>query len=179
MCGFGDKVGCRCLLSKNAKKQWLIYGKRTGGPSLRLRVSVSSSLILRRVGKLTASTFFFNANRSTPWPSCLLTRTFDSDVDHAMFVLNVDLWSADGAREVNLVRSSSSSASSAAQNTTSPIGNAPDPSMSHYSQAHAAAANRDPAYGQHAAGYQDYPAQHGYSMGKSESKGPRHNAVGG
>ena len=30
-----------------------------------------------------------------------------SEIDHSMFVLNVDLWSEDGKREVNLVRSSS------------------------------------------------------------------------
>jgi len=34
-----------------------------------------------------------------------------SDVDHAMFVLNVDLWSADGQKEVNLVRHSATSPS--------------------------------------------------------------------
>jgi hypothetical protein len=30
-----------------------------------------------------------------------------SSIDHAMFVLNVDLWNEDGTREVNLVRHSS------------------------------------------------------------------------
>jgi len=34
-----------------------------------------------------------------------------SDVDHGMFVLNVDLWSSDGTREVNLVRHSATSPS--------------------------------------------------------------------
>lgn len=34
-----------------------------------------------------------------------------SDVDHGMFVLNVDLWSADGNKEVNLVRHSATSPS--------------------------------------------------------------------
>lgn len=34
-----------------------------------------------------------------------------SDIDHGMFVLNVDLWSADGTREVNLVRHSQTSPS--------------------------------------------------------------------
>jgi len=34
-----------------------------------------------------------------------------SDVDHGMFVLNVDLWSSDGQREVNLVRHSATSPS--------------------------------------------------------------------
>jgi Velvet factor len=34
-----------------------------------------------------------------------------SDIDHGMFVLNVDLWSADGFREVNLVRHSATSPS--------------------------------------------------------------------
>lgn len=106
--------------------------------------------------------------------SWLLTVILNSDIDHAMFVLNVDLWSEDGTREVNLVRSSSSSASSAAQSTTSPTEPAPDASMSHYSMAHPAAANREPAYGQHAPGYpQDYPVQHGYSIGKDEAKNPQ------
>ncbi|RDL40089.1 Uncharacterized protein BP5553_00068 [Venustampulla echinocandica] len=34
-----------------------------------------------------------------------------NDIDHGMFVLNVDLWSADGTREVNLVRHSQTSPS--------------------------------------------------------------------
>ncbi|QUC20635.1 uncharacterized protein UV8b_04876 [Ustilaginoidea virens] len=34
-----------------------------------------------------------------------------SDIDHSMFVLNVDLWSEDGSKEVNLVRSSAGSPS--------------------------------------------------------------------
>ncbi|UKZ73447.1 hypothetical protein TrVFT333_001094 [Trichoderma virens FT-333] len=34
-----------------------------------------------------------------------------NDIDHSMFVLNVDLWNEDGTREVNLVRSSTSSQS--------------------------------------------------------------------
>ncbi|KAL7785132.1 velvet factor domain-containing protein [Trichoderma ceciliae] len=34
-----------------------------------------------------------------------------NDIDHSMFVLNVDLWNEDGTREVNLVRSSTSSPS--------------------------------------------------------------------
>ncbi|KAM0245862.1 hypothetical protein ACHAQJ_010434 [Trichoderma viride] len=34
-----------------------------------------------------------------------------NDIDHTMFVLNVDLWNEDGTREVNLVRSSTSSPS--------------------------------------------------------------------
>lgn len=36
---------------------------------------------------------------------------FSSDIDHAMFVLNVDLWSDDGQREVNLVRHTNSAPS--------------------------------------------------------------------
>lgn len=35
--------------------------------------------------------------------------TFISDIDYALFVINVDLWSADGLREVNLVRHSATS----------------------------------------------------------------------
>jgi hypothetical protein len=95
-----------------------------------------------------------------------LTLSSTSDIDHAMFVLNVDLWSADGGREVNLVRSSSSSASSSAiQNTTSPIGSAADPNMGYYTT-HAAPFSRD-AYGQQVVAYgQDYQMQSGYSMGK-------------
>jgi hypothetical protein len=34
-----------------------------------------------------------------------------NEIDHGMYVLNVDLWSADGAREVNLVRHSATSPS--------------------------------------------------------------------
>jgi Velvet factor len=35
--------------------------------------------------------------------------TFLSDIDYGLFVINVDLWSADGLREVNLVRHSATS----------------------------------------------------------------------
>ena len=37
----------------------------------------------------------------------ILTMRLASSIDHGMFVLNVDLWNADGTREVNLVRHSS------------------------------------------------------------------------
>ncbi|KAL6806227.1 velvet factor domain-containing protein [Trichoderma sp. SZMC 28012] len=37
-----------------------------------------------------------------------------NDIDHSMFVLNVDLWNEEGTREVNLVRSSTSSQSATA-----------------------------------------------------------------
>ncbi|KAM3502162.1 hypothetical protein MY11210_009155 [Beauveria gryllotalpidicola] len=42
-----------------------------------------------------------------------------NEIDHATFVLNVDLWNADGTREVNLVRSSAAASSSAASSITS------------------------------------------------------------
>jgi hypothetical protein len=41
-----------------------------------------------------------------PWHQVLLTSS--SDIDHAMYVLNVDLWSENGGGEVNLVRHSAS-----------------------------------------------------------------------
>ncbi|TQW06781.1 velvet factor domain-containing protein [Cordyceps javanica] len=40
-----------------------------------------------------------------------------NEIDHAMFVLNVDLWNADGTREVNLVRSSAASSTAASSST--------------------------------------------------------------
>jgi Velvet factor len=43
----------------------------------------------------------------------------NSDVDHGMFVLNVDLWSADGRHEVNLVRHSATSPSISCTTPTS------------------------------------------------------------
>ncbi len=42
-----------------------------------------------------------------------------SDIDHSYFVLTVDLWSADGQKEVNLVRHSTCSPSISAGSTTS------------------------------------------------------------
>ncbi|PQE20766.1 developmental regulator protein [Rutstroemia sp. NJR-2017a BBW] len=39
------------------------------------------------------------------WPNC------SSEIEHGMYVLNVDLWSADGKQEVNLVRHSQTSPS--------------------------------------------------------------------
>ncbi len=44
-----------------------------------------------------------------------------SEIDHAMFVLNVDLWNADGTREVNLVRSSAAASSAAASSANAPV----------------------------------------------------------
>lgn len=43
-----------------------------------------------------------------------------SEIDHAMFVLNVDLWNAEGTREVNLVRSSAASSSASSSSTNAP-----------------------------------------------------------
>ncbi|KAM3547162.1 hypothetical protein MY1884_009695 [Beauveria asiatica] len=42
-----------------------------------------------------------------------------NEIDHATFVLNVDLWNAEGTREVNLVRSSAAALSSTASSITS------------------------------------------------------------
>lgn len=42
---------------------------------------------------------------------CADCRALLSDVDHTMFVLNVDLWDVKGENEVNLVRSSQGSSS--------------------------------------------------------------------
>ncbi|OAR01990.1 hypothetical protein LLEC1_00094, partial [Akanthomyces lecanii] len=43
-----------------------------------------------------------------------------NEIDHAMFVLNVDLWNAEGTREVNLVRSSAAPSSAALPSTNVP-----------------------------------------------------------
>ncbi|ATY63218.1 nucleoside diphosphatase Gda1 [Cordyceps militaris] len=71
-----------------------------------------------------------------------------NEIDHTMFVLNVDLWNADGTREVNLVRSSTatSSATSSSANVTG--------SLSHNSTdaahgTHGTLSGRDASYNRH------------------------------
>ncbi|GJN83357.1 velvet complex subunit 2 [Purpureocillium lilacinum] len=90
-------------------------------------------------------------------------------IDHSMFVLNVDLWSDDGSREVNLVRSSTGSPSIS---STTPFSystlNGGDPSMSPYPQ-HVLASSRDGSYPPAQAGpyVSDYQVQPGYNQGPS------------
>lgn len=85
-----------------------------------------------------------------------------------MFVLNVDLWSEDGSREVNLVRSSTGSPSIS---STTPYSyatlNGGDASMNPYPQ-HVLPSSRDSGYSAaQAGGYvQDYPVQPAYGQGK-------------
>ena len=91
----------------------------------------------------------------------------DSAIDHSMFVLNVDLWSDDGSREVNLVRSSTGSPSIS---STTPFSystlNGGDPSMSPYPQ-HVLASSRDGSYPPAQTGpyVSDYQVQPGYNQG--------------
>ncbi|CAM1507364.1 Fc.00g070050.m01.CDS01 [Cosmosporella sp. VM-42] len=88
-----------------------------------------------------------------------------NDIDHSMFVLNVDLWSEDGSREVNLVRSSTGTPSIS---STTPYSystlNGSDSNSTYPQQV--LASSRDHSYGQSPAmGYvQDYPVQQGYGQ---------------
>ncbi|KAG6030474.1 hypothetical protein E4U41_000095 [Claviceps citrina] len=90
-----------------------------------------------------------------------------SDIDHSMFVLNVDLWSEDGSKEVNLVRSSTGSPSIT---STVPYSyttlNAGETGMFPYTQ-HVLPSNRDAAFSQpQGVGFvQDYPTQPSYGQG--------------
>lgn len=90
-------------------------------------------------------------------------------IDHSMFVLNVDLWSEDGSREVNLVRSSTGSPSIS---STTPFSystlNGGEASMSPYPQ-QVLSSSRDGPYppaqpGQYVP---DYQVQPGYNQGHS------------
>jgi hypothetical protein len=65
--------------------------------------------------RLERSAIASKSSQGTPLQTQL---TICSDIDHGMFVLNVDLWSADGNREVNLVRHSATSPSISA---TTPV----------------------------------------------------------
>lgn len=88
-----------------------------------------------------------------------------------MFVLNVDLWNEDGAREVNLVRSSTGSPSIS---STTPYSyttlNGGDASMMPYTQ-HVLPSNRDAAFNPpQTVGFvqEDYQMQPGYGQGESK-----------
>ncbi|KAG5971982.1 Velvet complex subunit 2 [Claviceps digitariae] len=84
-----------------------------------------------------------------------------NDVDHSMFVLNVDLWNEDGTREVNLVRSSATSPSiSATVPYTYPAIGSGEAGMVPYAH------NRDSAFNQpQAVAYgQDYQMQSSYGQ---------------
>ncbi|KID86354.1 VelB [Metarhizium guizhouense ARSEF 977] len=89
-----------------------------------------------------------------------------NDIDHSMFVLNVDLWNEDGTKEVNLVRSSTGSPSIS---STTPYSyttlNGGDTGMAPYTQ-HVLPSNRDQSYNTPpTVGYgQDYQIQGGYGQ---------------
>ncbi|EFY89394.1 VelB [Metarhizium acridum CQMa 102] len=91
------------------------------------------------------------------------------DIDHSMFVLNVDLWNEDGTKEVNLVRSSTGSPSIS---STTPFSyttlNGGDTGMAPYTQ-HVLPSNRDQSYNTSpTVGYgQDYQIQGGYGQAPS------------
>lgn len=93
-----------------------------------------------------------------------------SDIDHAMFVLNVDLWNEDGTQEVNLVRSSTGTPSIS---STTPYSyttlNGGDSNPVQYQQ-QTLPPSRDSAYPQssNVPYAQDYPVQQqGYTPGRS------------
>ncbi|KAG5922092.1 Velvet complex subunit 2 [Claviceps africana] len=90
----------------------------------------------------------------------------NSDIDHSMFVLNVDLWNGDGTKEVNLVRSSagSPSISSTVPYSYTALGGA-EAGMMPYAQ-HVLPPNRDAAFNppQGVAYGQDYQLQSSYGQ---------------
>ncbi|OAA64075.1 nucleoside diphosphatase Gda1 [Cordyceps fumosorosea ARSEF 2679] len=87
-----------------------------------------------------------------------------NEIDHAMFVLNVDLWNADGTREVNLVRSSAA-ASSSASSSANPHGFSSYSAIEPTQDAHAVLPGPDASYRQQrAASYSsEYPSQATYN----------------
>ncbi|KFA79635.1 hypothetical protein S40288_04065 [Stachybotrys chartarum IBT 40288] len=92
-----------------------------------------------------------------------------NDIDHSMFVLNVDLWSEDGKREVNLVRSSGGNP---AISSTTPFSystlNGGDGNSMPFAQ-QMIQPGRDGGYpgAPGPVGYvQDYQVQQGYGQGK-------------
>lgn len=89
---------------------------------------------------------------------------FNSDIDHSMYVLNVDLWNEDGTRELNLVRASTGSP------CVSTIGayaymssNNGDAGFNSYAQQYAPG-YRDASLGPSQAYVQDYQMQSGYNQ---------------
>ncbi|KAJ3499328.1 hypothetical protein NLG97_g421 [Lecanicillium saksenae] len=88
-----------------------------------------------------------------------------NEIDHAMFVLNVDLWNADGTREVNLVRSSAASSSAASATANAPT--FPRNGAEGHHAMHALPPGRDAPYAQQRApSYPaEYPAQVNYHNG--------------
>ena len=102
-----------------------------------------------------------------------LTLGFCSEIEHSLFVLNVDLWNEDGSREFNLVRSStgSPSISSTTPFSYSALNGGVDTAQPQYNQQMMSATRDQAAYGQSGGmGYvQDYQMQQSYTPGKLNS----------
>ncbi|KAM3425844.1 hypothetical protein NHJ13734_009879 [Beauveria thailandica] len=105
-----------------------------------------------------------------------------NEIDHATFVLNVDLWNAEGTREVNLVRSSAAALSSTASSITSQGFDCHNSAEASYGM-HVLPSGRDASYSrQLAPQYQSEPAAqesyHGgiqtYRSGGSYTPPPQH-----
>lgn len=103
-----------------------------------------------------------------------------NDIDHSMYVLNVDLWNEQGDREVNLVRHSATSPSISA---TIPVSYAEQSLISYTSDPFISASNATypyppTGYGQpHGGGYTSYPPQQIITYGGQQSSGgypPQH-----
>ncbi|KAK1253952.1 hypothetical protein MKX07_002029 [Trichoderma sp. CBMAI-0711] len=92
-----------------------------------------------------------------------------NDIDHSMFVLNVDLWNEDGTREVNLVRSSTSSSPSVSSTVTYPYGSITVGESSHTYGQSAPPPSREASYSvSQAASYApEYQTQPTYTQGSS------------
>ncbi|KAF4445075.1 hypothetical protein F53441_10999 [Fusarium austroafricanum] len=93
-----------------------------------------------------------------------------NSLDHAMFVLSVDLWNHDGTKEVNLVRSSTGTGAMASSNSYTY--SALEPGTPSYQQP-ALPPSRDSGYGQsQGMSYgQDYPPPQGYGQAPSYPSG--------
>lgn len=97
-----------------------------------------------------------------------------SEIEHSLFVLNVDLWNEDGSREFNLVRSStgSPSISSTTPFSYSALNGGGDAVQSQYSTQMIPATRDQSSYGQPGGGYvQDYQMQQqAYTPGRSPAE---------
>ena len=178
MCGFGDKVSFLIHLAMSFPAYHKLLTSCSGssahhptavcpphhyghdhGQGVRLQVGCPSAFLLS-----------LQCQARSPHRVLVVLTYCGSDLDHAMFVLNVDLWDAKGENEVNLVRSSQGAPSISA---TSPFSygslNGGDANGASYSH-QVVQSGRDQHYGQPPAMAfgQDYqPVPPGYASGTS------------
>jgi len=128
MCGFGDKVRCINPIQIVGSGSQDTATGRTDGQSLHRHAYDSSfkTQLPRRISTLGPCLLCLivlpclSAPRDIEGIRSLSNKVYSySEVDTAFFVLTVDLWSADGKREVNLVRHSATSPSISAATSSS------------------------------------------------------------